>query len=120
MAAGFSSAFEGSGNADRAIVLRSSTNNELGVGMTTEAARVISVMEGVVESSAEFYMVTSIDKKATATPANIVLRGVEEAGFRIRPEIRLVEGRLFESGKNEIVAGVKAADQFAGLDVGSK
>ncbi len=37
----------------------------------------------------------------------------------VRPEVKIVEGRMFESGRNEIVVGRAAMRQFANLSVGS-
>jgi putative ABC transport system permease protein len=46
------------------------------------------------------------------------LRGVQPAAFSIRRDVRIVAGRRFEPGRNEIIAGSAAASQFAGLDLG--
>lgn len=120
MAAGFSDALESSGRADRAIVMRDATNSELNSNMPTDARRVVGSMEGVEKSSGELYLVTAIDKKATNTTANVVIRGVEQDAFTIRPEVKIVAGRNFETGKSEIIAGIKAVDQFANLEVGDE
>jgi putative ABC transport system permease protein len=50
----------------------------------------------------------------------MVLRGVSEKGFELRPEFRLVSGRMFERGTHEMIVGVGAQQQFANLDVGDK
>jgi putative ABC transport system permease protein len=46
------------------------------------------------------------------------LRGVEPAGLRVRRRARLVQGRWFEPGREEIVVGRAAARQLDGLAVG--
>src|SRR6185369_14733181 len=51
---------------------------------------------------------------------NVPFRGVQAAAFAIRDELRLVEGRAFRRGVREVVVGRKAAQQFAGLEVGSR
>ena len=48
------------------------------------------------------------------------MRGVVPAAFEIRQNLRIVEGRLFEWGLNEVIVGVGASREFAGLDLGSK
>ena len=120
MAAGFTSALESAGSADRAIVLREATNNELSSSMSMDARRTIGAMEGVAASTGELYLVTAIDKKATGTTANVVIRGVEAESFTIRPEVKIVAGRNFDTGKSEVIAGIKAVDQFANLEVGDE
>ncbi len=65
-------------------------------------------------------MVVAIDKLGTDITANVVVRGVEQESFAVRPEIRMVEGRRFEPGRAEVIVGIKAAAQFAGLQVGAE
>jgi putative ABC transport system permease protein len=50
---------------------------------------------------------------------NVSLRGVEPAGIAMRTEMKLVEGRMFKQGLREVIAGRQAAQQFAGVRVGS-
>ena len=38
----------------------------------------------------------------------------------VRPETRLVEGRMFHPAVNEVIVGRSAQAQFAGLDVGDR
>src|SRR5207248_9216644 len=47
-------------------------------------------------------------------------RGVEQPAFHVREKLKMIEGRPFEPGKNEIVVGTGAAQEFAGLEVGKK
>jgi len=44
---------------------------------------------------------------------------VQPAAFAIRDEVTLLEGRVFTAGVREVIVGRKAAQQFAGLEVGS-
>jgi putative ABC transport system permease protein len=118
MAAGFTAALEGTSMPGRAIVLRDGSNNELASGLSVEAFNILARMEGVKLASDELYVVADVPKKDTGSPANLVIRGMRQAGIDVRPEMRLTEGRLFEPGKGEIIVGVKAASEFAGLSLG--
>ena len=55
---------------------------------------------------------------STGTDANVPLRGVEAAAPAVRDDLRIVSGRMFEWGKNEVIVGAGAAREFAGLEVG--
>jgi putative ABC transport system permease protein len=66
------------------------------------------------------FVIIDLPKRSTGTDANVPLRGVERAAFKLRDNLQLVQGRLFEWGKNEVVVGVGAAQEFAGLDLGRK
>src|ERR1019366_3587042 len=48
------------------------------------------------------------------------LRGVERAALKVRDATRIVEGRMFEWGKDEVVVGIGAAREFVGLHVGDQ
>jgi putative ABC transport system permease protein len=48
------------------------------------------------------------------------LRGVSSGALAVRPEVKIVEGRMFTEGTNEIVVGRAASRQFANLTVGSE
>jgi putative ABC transport system permease protein len=48
------------------------------------------------------------------------MRGVERAAFLVRDKVKMLQGRMFDWGKNEIVVGQGAAQEFAGLNLGEK
>ena len=48
-----------------------------------------------------------------------MIRGVEQAAFEVRPELRIIEGRNFTPGRNELIAGRSASAQFLGIDIGA-
>ena len=118
MAEGFSSALERGGAPDRAIVMRDGSTGEMESSVSNEAAAILEDLPGVLFSSAESYTIADIPKKATGTTANLILRGVTENAFAVRPEVEIVEGRKFESGRNEVIVGVTANHEFDKLDVG--
>ncbi|MEQ8857525.1 MAG: ABC transporter permease [Pseudomonadales bacterium] len=118
MGAGFRSALERSGEPDRAIVLRGGSTGELSSGISNEARNIVASFAGVIASSGELYTVADIPKRSNQSAANVVIRGVEDAAFAIRPEIRTVAGRRFEPGRGEVIVGRGAAAEFEGLDLG--
>lgn len=120
MAAGFTAALEGTGAPGRAIVLRDGSNGELSSGLSVEAFNILKGMDGIRIASDELYVIADVPKRATGTPANLVIRAMRSAGLEIRPEMSVVAGRLFEPGKGEIIVGVKAASEFAGLELGNQ
>jgi putative ABC transport system permease protein len=122
--AGFGRVMEVSGSPDAAIVLRSGADSEMVSGMNREEARLIADAPGVARSpegplaSAELFVIINLPKKSTGTDANVPLRGVEAAAGRVRDHFKVVQGRMFEPGKNEVVVGAGAERAFAGLEVG--
>lgn len=125
IAVGFKKTMASSGSPDTAIVMRSGSSSEMLSGLLHDATRVIADAPGVRRtasgpaSSAELFVVVDVPKRTTGTPANVPLRGVQPSAFDVHANVKIVSGRRFEPGRNEIIVGQAAASQFAGLDVGS-
>jgi len=125
IATGFRATLEKTGSPANAIVLRSGTDSELSSNLTLEDTKIVADTPGVARTpdgatvSAEVFVIVDLPQRATGTEANVPLRGVQPAAFEIRQRIRIVEGRSFEPGRNELIAGAAAAQEFAGLEVGS-
>jgi putative ABC transport system permease protein len=126
IAAGFRRAMAVSGSDDAAIVLRSGADSEMVSGLTRESTRIIADAPGVARtpegplSSAELFVIINLPKRSTGSDVNVPLRGVERAAFRVHGQVQILRGRTFEPGKNEVVVGVGAAREFAGLEVGDQ
>ena len=112
------------GAPDVAVVLRSGSDSEMNSGLSREETRLIADSPGIARNergplaSAELFVIVDLPKRSTDTPANVPLRGVGDASFDIRGNIEMVQGRRFESGKNEIIVGAGAARAFSGTDIG--
>ncbi len=121
---GFRRAMMASGSPDAAIVLRSGADTEMVSGFGRSETRLIADAPGVARNasgplaSSELFVIINLPKRSTGTDANVPLRGVEAAAPAVRDNLRLVSGRMFEWGKNEVIVGAGAAKEFAGLEVG--
>jgi putative ABC transport system permease protein len=126
IAQGFRQAMTVSGSPETAIVMRSGADTEMMSGLGGPDTRIIADTEGVARgadgplASAELFVIINLPKRSTGTDANVPLRGVERAAFEVRNRIEIVQGRRFEWGRNEVIAGAGAALEFEGLDVGSQ
>jgi putative ABC transport system permease protein len=65
------------------------------------------------------FVIINLQKKSTGSDANVPLRGVTPQAPLVRDNFRLVEGRMFGWGRNEVVVGIGANLEFEGLDIGS-
>jgi putative ABC transport system permease protein len=126
IAAGFRKALVTSGSPDTVIVLRTGSDTEMTSGLGRDDVRFISDAPGLARNqdgpvaSPELFVIINLPKRSTGTDANVPLRGVGKMGFAVRDSMRIVAGRPFEPGRNEVIVGAAAAGQFAGLDLGSK
>src|SRR5579859_5166465 len=126
MGAGFRHTLADSGRADRVIILRGGSDAELNSNLTRADVDTISNAPGLARDSegkavlsSELVTVVNIPKIDTGTDANITLRGVGLALSEVRPELKIVDGRMFHPAVRELLAGAGAAKQFRGLTVGS-
>lgn len=126
IAEGFRRAMTVSGAPDVAVVMRSGADSEMTSGLDRDATRTISDAPGIARNaagpltSAELFVIINLPKRTTGTDANVPLRGVEQGAFDVRGDIKMREGRRFETGRNEVIVGAGAARAFGGLDIGKK
>jgi len=126
MAEGFQRTLEGAGQADHAIVLRDGANDELSSGIGGDQPGLIATLPGIARDvegnpviSPEVYVVSDVPKRNTGLSANLTVRGVTEMAPLLRENFALLEGRMIQPGRAEMIAGRGAASQFADLDIGS-
>jgi len=125
MAKGFERTMISAGSEDTAIIMRSGATSEMNSGLSHEQTLIVANAPGVLKdgdtpvASAELYVVVDIKKKSTNEDANVPLRGIQQAAFDVRNNVEIIEGRMFETGRNEFVVGRAAQQEFVGLDVGS-
>lgn len=124
IAEGFRAAMTEKGDARRVLVLRAGSDTEMTSGFGGEDARTIMDAPGILRTtdgplaSAELFVIVGHPLRRSGTDANVPLRGLSSMGLKIRPEVRIAEGRMFHSGTNEIVVGRAASQQFSGLEIG--
>jgi len=127
MATGFQKTLSSTGRDDRALVLRGGSNSELASTISRENTLTIldgpgvrRNAEGKAVGSAEAVVIVDLPKKSNDASSNVSMRGVGPFGLQARPEIHVVEGRMFSPGLREIIVGRGAQKQFKGLDIGQK
>ncbi len=125
MATGFSRTVAGTGRPDRAIVLRGGSDSELASSMTRAATLTIMDAAGVRKDaagqpigSAEAVVIVELPKISGGTGANVTMRGVGPQSGEVRPEIKLIAGRMFKPALHELIVGKAAQPQFRGLGLG--
>lgn len=129
---GFRHALRSAGSPDNALVLRAGSDSEMMSVMLGDAIEIITQAPGVARgpvptqgpdaplSSAELFVIVDQPKRTTGGAANVPLRGVQPGAFATRPELKIIAGRTFEFGKNEVIVGEGALKAFSGLELGTK
>jgi putative ABC transport system permease protein len=125
IAQGILATMQKSASPENAIVLRSGATSEMMSWVVGDDARIIAEAPGVARqegdalASPELFVIINLKKKGTGTDANVPLRGVTRQAPRVRDAFRIVEGRMLEWGRNEVIVGVGAQIEFEGLGLGS-
>lgn len=127
MGEGFEATLKQTGSETTAIVLRGGSQAETNSVITREQVPLIGQLAGIAKGpdgrpaiSPEMSQVVNLVTRADGTDANAQMRGVGEAAWALRPQIRIVEGRKFNPGMRELVVGKGAQRQYVGLEVGKQ
>ncbi len=127
MGEGFKATLDKTGGTDTAIILRAGSQAETNSIIGRDQVPLIGTLSGVAKgtdgkplASPELSQIVNLPSMADGTDANVQLRGVGAAGWALRPNLKVVEGRKFGDGMREIVVGRGAQKQFRGLSVGKQ
>ena len=123
--AGLNQTLVSTGEYDNVMVTRRSAGTEVQSSVSREQASIVEsqpeVMidaDGVPMVSKEVVVLIALPKRGSGAPANVVIRGVAAQGQKLRPQVKLVEGRNFRPGSTEIIVGRSIAERFAGAELG--
>ncbi len=112
------------GSYDNVIVIRKGSNSEVMSGVTRDQASIIETQseaaiggEGQALLAKEMVVLITLPKKGTNAPSNVVIRGIGASSLSLRPQVRLVEGRMPKPGLSEIIAGRSIAERFKGSSI---
>lgn len=114
------------GSPDAAIVLRKGSDAELSSGIDEAQVGMILSAPGVAKGSngqplgvREIVVVIAIDKIGASGFSNVTVRGVPDNVLEFRKDVKLIQGRPFQPGSNEVIVGTKLIGRFKGLTMGS-
>jgi putative ABC transport system permease protein len=120
------------GEYDNVVLIRSSSETEVQSTVTRAQASVATshpavalTPDGLPLASRETVVLISLDKRGTGQRpgdrrSNVPIRGVGPHALALRPQVRLVAGRMFRAGSSEIIAASGVARRFAGTGLGER
>jgi len=122
---GFRATLTEAGSRSTALVMRTGADTEMMSLVSQEDSRIIQDAPGIGRNassgpmaSPEMLVLVDVPKVSTGTAANVPLRGVTPVAFDVRPKMKIIAGRKFVPGRNEIIVGAGAQREFAGLQLG--
>jgi len=115
------------GDPGRAIILPETADSE-GLGAISRGAigdivgmpGIAKDADGSALADAEYINTFHADPKSGGIVRLLILRGVGRKGIAIRPELKIVAGRMFRPGARELIIGIASQQQFRGLEIGDK
>ncbi len=109
------------------IVLRKGSENETGSGIAQETAKQVATLEGIDTDetgqplcSIEFATILIKPRRGGGGTTNLIIRGLEPVGRKLRPDFQIVEGRDLKPGLNEAITSRSMAQRFENLKIGEK
>ncbi len=124
LAEGLRQTLVSTGSYDNAMVLRAGTETEVQsvldrnqAGIVASQPEIATGKEGPLVAS-EAIILVNLPRRGTGQPGNVMIRGVQPPSFALRREVRLAQGRWFNPGSNEIVAGLQIAQRYQGAGLG--
>src|SRR5258706_1052036 len=121
---GMRSTYINTGDSRNLLVLRKGSTAESSSQVTREEARRIKYLDGIERNSngdplasAEIIVLINIDRIGGGM-ANVLVRGIGPVGLELRPQIKIIEGRLFQPGLHECIVSRKISDRVANCSVG--
>ncbi len=129
MAGAIESAGGKTGDVRNLIILRRGADSESSSQVTRENLATFQYAEEIARDtagkpliSADTLVVIYLPRRGgekDAGGANVIFRGVSSNAVALRPQMKLVEGRMFEGGKREIIISQRLARRFENMGVGS-
>jgi putative ABC transport system permease protein len=125
LARGFKATLVSSGSADNAMVMRAGATSEMTGGVGIDAVKILQDAPGIARGpdgplvTPEVVLIAPIPLISTGTDANVQIRGVSKNVLQIRNKVKIIEGRMFQPGLDEVIVGKNANKSYSGLTLGN-
>jgi ABC-type lipoprotein release transport system permease subunit len=124
MAYGVQRTLVSTGSEENVLIARKASNGEISSIIDRETVSVILTLphiartpEGAPIASGEPVVIINLNK-VDGGVSNVTVRGVSPQAFALRPQVRLISGRMFQWGARELVAGAAIERRFSGSKIG--
>jgi putative ABC transport system permease protein len=109
------------GTDDNVVVIRKSSTTEVQSGIERTQAAIVESVWGIATDSRgmpliakEAVVLITLTKRGSDQGSNVTIRGITPQSLRLRPQVRLVEGRMPKPGSTEIMVGESIVKRFQG------
>ena len=116
-----------SGDPGRAIILAETADTEGlsaisrgSIGDIVGSPGIARDADGSSLADAEYISTFHATRRSDGMTILLTLRGIGRKGLAVRPELKIVSGRMFRAGSRELIIGIASQRLFRGLEVGDK
>jgi putative ABC transport system permease protein len=114
-----------SGSPQNVVIIRRASNSEVQSGVDRDQAAIVeSGPEVAIDArgrrllAKELVVLINLKKRGSDSPSNVLIRGISATSLALRPQVRLVVGRMPRSGSSEIMVGRGVAQRFQNAGYG--
>ena len=124
LARGFKATLVHSGSAKNALVRRAGSTSEMDSVVQLDQVKIMEDASSVARGgdgpviSPEIVVISPFPLQSTGTDANVQVRGVSGEALQVHENVKIIAGRFFQPGLNELVVGKNAIHSYTGLDLG--
>jgi len=126
MAYGIQKTLIATGLPDNVLITRKAANGEISSIVDGEAQDVIRTLphiaidkEGKQIISKEPVVIINLNKIGGGV-SNVTVRGVSDLILELRPQVKIIEGRMFNFGLRELIVGSAVTERFIGAKLGDE
>jgi len=108
-----------SGSYDNVVVIRKSANSEIQSPVSRLEAAIVETQPEIASgpggrplAAREVVVLINLRKRGSQSTSNVTIRGVSEFSLALRPQIRMIAGRMPRPGLLEIMVGEGIARRF--------
>jgi putative ABC transport system permease protein len=127
LALGLQTSLTATGHPLNLIIMRDGSQSETQSSVQRDALQVIRYLDGIAKDekgeprvSPEVIVLINLTRRGQVQGSNVSIRGLGPEGFGLRPEFKLVEGRLFRSGLREVIISKKISERFQNCGLGDR
>ena len=113
------------GSRNNVVVIRKAAVSEVQSGIDRFPASIVETQPEIATGpdgqrllAKELVVLINLQKRGSTKPGQVVIRGTTQNSFILRPQVKLVRGRLPRPGSSELIAGMSIAKRFQKAGIG--
>lgn len=126
MAYGIQKTLIATGQPDNVIITRKASNGEISSLVDGETQDIVRTLPHIAVDkngkqiiSKEPVVIINL-KKLSGGMSNVTVRGVSDVVFELRPQVKIIKGKMFNFGLRELIVGSGVTGKFKGAALGDE